>query len=168
MTTRTGPLAVAVMHHFEGVRLQAYLCPAHVWTIGWGNTRYENGQRVRRGDVVTRARADELFLHKLRTEFEPAVMRAIGGGPGNNRVPTTPAQFGAMVSLAYNIGAGAFARSRVAKLHRLGDHEGAAKAFGNWTRGGGRVLPGLVRRRNVERLLYEGHLEAVRRAIGQS
>jgi len=159
VTPRTGPLATEVMHHFEACRLRAYLCPAKVWTIGWGNTFYEDGSPVRRGDEITQARADALFTHKLRTEFEPAVIRAIGGAA------TTPAQFGAMVSLAYNIGGGAFARSRVALMHRNGNHVEAAKAFGNWTRGGGRVLPGLVRRRNVERLLYEGQLEAVRRAI---
>lgn len=159
MTIKTGPLARAVMHHFEACQLRAYLCPAKVWTIGWGNTFYENGSKVRRGDVITQARADALFAHKLATEFEPAVIRAIGGAH------TTPAQFGAMVSLAYNIGAGAFSRSTVARMHRMGNHEAAAKAFGSWVRGGGRVLPGLVRRRNVERLLYEGQLDAVERAI---
>jgi GH24 family phage-related lysozyme (muramidase) len=159
VSIRTGPLAIAVMHHFEGCRLRAYLCPANVWTIGWGNTRYEDGRAVRQGDVITQARADELFLHMVRTEFDPGVRQAIGSAV------TTPAQFGAMVSLAYNIGTGAFARSRVCSNHRAGKHKAAAASFMGWTRGGGRVLPGLVRRRNVERLLYEGHFEAVRKIV---
>jgi lysozyme len=152
---RAGPLAIAVMHHFEACRLRAYKCPAGIWTIGWGDT----GPHVREGLVWTRAQADEAFRSRLAREFEPGVRQAIGAAP------TTPAQFGAMVCLAYNIGVAAFSRSRVCSGHRAGRHDAAAAGFGSWTRGGGRVLPGLVRRRNVERLLYEGHLEAVRKAI---
>jgi GH24 family phage-related lysozyme (muramidase) len=160
MKPRVGPRATALMHHFEGCRLKAYLCPAKVWTIGWGNTRYEDGRPVRQGDQITQSRANELFQHKLRTEFEPGVIRAIGD------VPTTPAQFGAMVALAYNIGVGAFSRSRVASNHRAGRYEAASVSFMSWVRGGGKVLPGLVRRRQAERALYDARLDDFDRMIG--
>jgi GH24 family phage-related lysozyme (muramidase) len=162
MTPRVGPRATALMHHFEGCKLKAYLCPAKVWTIGWGNTRYEDGRPVRQGDQITQARANELFQYKLRTEFEPGVIRAIGDAA------TTPAQFGAMVALAYNIGVGAFSRSRVASNHRAGRYEAASVSFMTWVRGGRplRVISGLVRRRKAERALYEARLDDFDRMIG--
>ncbi len=151
----TGPLAIAVMHHFEACRLRAYKCPAGVWTIGWGDT----GPHVRERLVWTQAQADEAFRQRLKREFESGVRRIIGDAPTNG------AQFGAMVCLAYNIGVGAFGKSRVAAAHVKQQYPQAAAGFMSWTRGGGKVLPGLVRRRQVERALYEGRLDDVRKAI---
>jgi GH24 family phage-related lysozyme (muramidase) len=158
MTLRVGPRAVALMHHFEGCRLHAYKCPVGIWTIGWGDT----GPHVKEGLVWTQAQADEAFRNRLAREFEPGVAKAIGAAF------TTPAQFGAMVALAYNIGVGAFNRSGVATHHRAGRHEAASKAFMSWTKGGRplRSISGLVRRRNVERMLYDGRIAEFDAAIG--
>jgi GH24 family phage-related lysozyme (muramidase) len=157
---KTGPRAQALMHHFEGLRLQAYQCPARVWTIGYGNTRYPDGRPVRSGDQITADEARRIFAATLTREFEPGVIRAIGDAA------TTPAQFGAMVALAYNIGVSAFARSQVARRHVAGNHAGAADAFGSWVRGGGQVLPGLVRRRQAEALLYLNRLAELDQMLG--
>jgi lysozyme len=62
--------------------------------------------------------------------------------------------FDAMVSLAFNVGIGAFLRSSVLRLHLAGDHRRAAEAFGLWNKAGGKILPGLVRRRTAEANLY--------------
>lgn len=153
---KTGPRAIALMHHFEGCKLTAYRCPAGIWTIGYGDT----GAHVKPGLVWTQAQADAAFVDRLAREFEPGVMRAIGDAA------TTPGQFGAMVALAYNIGVGAFSRSSVAKRHVAGDHAGAGAAFLMWNKAGGRVLAGLTRRRTAERLLYDGRLAEFDKAIG--
>lgn len=150
---KVGPKARALMHHFEQCSLVAYLCPAKVWTIGWGNT----GPDVKRGTRWTQLQADAAFERRIANEFAPAVAKAIGDAP------TTAGQFGAMVSLAYNIGVKAFAGSSVARAHAAGNAAGAEKAFGLWTKGGGKVLPGLVRRRAAEAALYRGDMAEVTR-----
>lgn len=155
---RVGPIALALMHHFEERRLTAYRCPADVPTIGWGNTYYLDGSRVRMGDRITAEHADALYTAILERDFAAPVRAAIGDAP------TTPAQFGAMVSLAYNIGMGprlwvpgrkkGFRQSEVLRLHLAGNYAGAAEAFAGWTRAGGQVSDGLVRRRKAEAALY--------------
>ncbi len=153
---KTGPRAIALMHHFEGCKLTAYRCPAGIWTIGWGDT----GPHVKPGMVWTQAQADAAFVDRLAREFEPGVMRAIGDAE------TSAGQFGAMVALAYNIGVGAFSRSSVARHHKAGDHAKAGAAFLMWNKAGGRVLAGLTRRRTAERLLYDGRFAEFDKAIG--
>lgn len=159
----TGPKARALMHHFEKCRLSTYRCPAGKWTIGWGDT----GRHVKPGLVWTQAQADEAFAKRLATEFEPAVREAIGDAP------TTPAQFGAMVALAYNIGVGpkdwkpgmkqGFRQSSVARLHAAGKTTAAADAFLAWNKIGGAPSSGLTRRRSAERALYAGDFNEVER-----
>jgi len=131
-----------IIKEFEGLRLRAYRCPAGVWTIGYGHTR-----TARKGQVITEAEADRLLREDLRV-FEQGVLDALGGAP------TTENQFSAMVSLAYNIGLGAFRRSKVLAFHKAGKTAEAARAFANWRKAGGKVLPGLVRRRAAEAKLY--------------
>lgn len=154
---RIGPRARALLHHFESFRPNAYRCPAGIWTIGWGNTRYPDGRRVQPGDTVTREQGDALFDLILR-DFEDGVARLAP--------EATPEQFGAMVSLAYNIGLRAFEGSSVLRHHRAGRHAEAADAFRLWKKGGGQVLAGLTRRREAERLLYLNRLAEFDRAIG--
>lgn len=127
---------------FEGLRLKAYRCPANVWTVGYGHTR-----TAKKGMVISEAEADELLLEDLET-FERGVDELLG------QTPTHPNEFAAMTSLAFNIGLAAFARSTVLKRHRNKNKVGAANAFLLWNRGGGQVLPGLMRRREAERSLY--------------
>lgn len=136
-----GPRGLALIKGFEGLRLAAYLCPAKVWTIGYGST----GSHVKPGMVISEAEADGLLRRDL-DRFEQAVDNAAPGA--------SQAQFDAMVSLAFNIGVGAFLRSSVLRLHKAGDFRRAAEAFGMWNKAGGRVLPGLTRRRAAEAALY--------------
>ena len=126
---------------FEGCKLTAYLCPAKIWTVGFGST----GPHVKPVMTITQAQADELLRSDLR-RFEDYVAKAAPNATDN--------QFAAMVSLAFNIGEGALGRSTVLRKHLAGDHAGAAAAFGMWNKAGGRVLPGLTRRRNAEAALY--------------
>lgn len=126
---------------FEGFSSRAYQCPAGVWTIGYGFTA-----GVQPGDTITREQA-EARLDRELAEFGAGVARLLTR-------PATPNQFGAMASLAFNVGLAAFARSSVLRLHNAGDFEGAARAFAMWNKAGGKVLPGLVRRRAAEADLY--------------
>lgn len=136
-----GAAGLALIKQFEGLELKAYLCPAKVWTIGYGST----GAHVKPGMVITEAQADAL-LQKDLDRFEDAVAKAMPGATQN--------QFDACVSLAFNIGIGAFLKSSVLRLHKIGAHGPASEAFGMWVNGGGRVLPGLQRRRSDEARLY--------------
>lgn len=126
---------------FEGLKLTSYLCPAKVWTVGYGST----GSHVKPGMTITREQAEELLRSDLR-RFEDAVAAAAPKATDN--------QFSAMVSLAFNIGIGALQRSTVLRRHLAGDHAGAADAFAMWNKAGGRVLAGLTRRRAAEAALY--------------
>tara|TARA_R110000796_G_scaffold3212_3_gene12288 strand:- start:4372 stop:4944 length:573 start_codon:yes stop_codon:yes gene_type:complete len=130
-----------LIKQFEGLRLKAYKCPADVLTIGYGST----GHHVKPGLVITEARAEALLLEDLK-RFEAAVVRAAG--------PATDNQFAAMVSLAFNVGEGAFASSTLCRKHKAGDHVGAANEFKRWNKAAGRVMAGLSRRRAAEAALY--------------
>ncbi len=141
------PNGRALIERNEGLRLEAYPDPGtggDPWTIGYGDT----GPDVVPGLVITKDEADRRLSVRLGREFGATVNSVIGS------VPTTQNQFDAMVSLCYNIGTGGFRGSTVAHEHVLGNHAAAAEAFLNWTRGGGRVLDGLVRRRHEEQGLY--------------
>lgn len=141
---RTSPTGIALIKKFEGCRLVAYRDVAGVLSIGWGET----GPHVHAGMEITQALADRMLADRLAREFEPGVTGAIGG------TPVTQNQFDAMVSLAYNIGVGGFRGSTVARMHKAGDHLSAAEAFELWNRADGRIIAGLVRRREEERDLY--------------
>ena len=125
----------------------AYLCPASVWTIGYGCT-----EGVKPGMVWTAEEA-EAALRREIAKFEATVNRLVTVSINQN-------EFDAMVSLAYNIGSAGFARSSVLKRLNNGDRQGAAKAFEMWKSGGGRVLPGLVSRRKREASLFLKPVEA--------
>lgn len=140
---RINARGLRLVKDFEGCELTAYLCPAKVWTIGYGST----GPHVKPGMTISQGEADELLLEDLE-RFEVGVEKLIGD------TPTSDSQFSALVSLAFNIGLGAFAGSTVLKRHKLRNYVGAAKAYGMWIRGGGKILPGLIRRREAEAKLY--------------
>ena len=137
----------ALIKHFEGCRLKAYKCPANVWTIGFGNTFYENGMKVKEGDVITQQRAEELakfIIDQFAVTIEPFILK-----------PLTDNQFSACVSLAYNIGTSGFKRSSVFKKLNINPNDPTiADSFKLWNKGGGKVLAGLVKRREAEIALY--------------
>jgi len=139
-----------LIEHFEGYhrrlpdgRAAPYLCPARVTTIGIGSTFYEGGRKVSLSDPpITRARAHELLAFELR-QCEAAVDKL-------TTVNLEPRARGVLVSFVYNAGAGAYRGSTLRKRVNEGDWTGAARELLKWTRGGGRVLPGLVCRRQAE------------------
>ena len=131
----------------EGFESAPYRCPAGVVTIGYGSTRYEDGARVTMRDApITLARADAIMRVTLK-EYEHAVDRYV-------TVPLKQSQFDALVDFAYNAGAKNLLTSTLLKLLNSGDALAAANQFGLWVHGGGKVLPGLVKRRAHERALF--------------
>jgi lysozyme len=132
---------VALIAQSEGCRLRAYRDVAGVWTLGWGETL-----GIVEGMTWTQNEADRRLCERL-TEFASGVC-------GHLTTPVTTSEFAALVSLAYNIGLAAFARSSVLKAHNRGDRAGAARAFTLWNRAGGKVIQGLVTRRAREAALY--------------
>ena len=135
---------VRLVHEFEGCKLEAYPDPGtggDPWTIGWGAT----GPGIGKGTVWTQDACDAR-LEADCERFAAQVAAALG------QAPTTQAQFDALVSFHYNTGA--IASATLTRLHKAGDHEGAAREFARWCHAGGRVMPGLVRRREAEAALY--------------
>ena len=144
------PSALALLGHFEGCRLLAYLPTPHDRpTIGWGSTQHADGRPVRLGERWSQAEAN---AHRDRdvAAFGASVAQLIGDAP------TIQSQFDALVVLAYNIGVSGLAGSTLLRLHKAGDFAGAAAAFAAWRFQAGRPLPGLVRRRAAEAALYRG------------
>lgn len=131
-----------LIKQFEGLYLHAYRCPAGVPTIGYGHTA-----GVAMGQTITQQQADDYLRRDVR-QFERAVSRLV-------RVPLTQGQFDALVSFTFNLGEGALAQSTLLRLLNAGDYASAAAQFDRWNKAGGRVLPGLVRRRAAERALFE-------------
>jgi lysozyme len=140
---------LALIRDFEGFSAVAYLCPAGVWTIGYGFT-----QGVKEGDTITREAADARLAYEVDA-FATGVANLISRPANEN-------ELAAMTSLAFNIGLAAFGRSTVLRAHNRGDTDAAARAFGLWNKAGGKVLRGLTRRRSAEAALY---LEPVRLEI---
>lgn len=138
---QTSTKGIELIQRFEGLELTAYLCPAGVWTIGYGHTG-----DVKEGDRVTRAEATALLQKDLK-RFERVVESSID-------VSLTQEQFDALVSFTYNLGGGALRKSTLRRILNQGDYQGAAEEFLRWVKAGGKTLKGLVRRRAAERELF--------------
>lgn len=141
MSRRINAAGLALIKEFEGCRLEAYRDAVGIWTIGYGST----GPHVHPNSRITPQEAEALLLSDLE-RFERAVDEASPQATDN--------QFAAMVALAFNIGISALLRSTVLREHKAGNHEAAARAFGLWSKAGGKTLAGLVRRRAAESDLY--------------
>lgn len=151
MPARISAAGLALIKRFEGCararadgRFEAYPDPATgaaPWTIGWGAT----GRGIGPGTVWTRAECDARLERDLE-RFARDVVRAVG------QAATSQAQFDALVSFHYNTGA--IARATLTRLHKAGDHAGAAAEFGKWVNAAGKRMTGLVRRRAAEAALY--------------
>lgn len=140
-------VVVPLLERFEGLYLKPYLCPAGVPTIGLGSTRYLDGRLVRLTDPpITRGHAYALAKDQLRREYLPAVL-ALCPGAGNTE------RIAALTDFAYNLGTTALRGSTLRKRVNEQDWEAARRELLRWTRGGGRVLPGLVSRRRAEAAL---------------
>lgn len=130
------------IRNFEGFSARAYY-EGVKWTIGYGNTYYENGTPVKKGDVISQARAEELFMNILN-DFSRGVKNSL-------KVPVNQNQFDALVSFAYNVGIGAFRKSTLLKkVNKNPDDPTIREEFLRWKYSGGRILNGLIRRRQVE------------------
>ena len=128
---------------FEGLRLQSYWdANGGVWTIGWGHTK-----GVKRGQVITRADAERF----IRDDLAP-IERHLTADLGEDSV--LQCQFDALCSFCFNLGIRQYNNSTLRRKLKAGDYKGAANEFPRWCHSGGKVLPGLVRRREVERRLF--------------
>lgn len=135
---------VALVKDFEGLQLTAYRCPAGVLTIGYGHT----GPEVVPNLTITLDKADSFLRADLR--FAECGVRTY------SKVPLTQGQYDALTDFAFNLGIGALRDSTLMKKVNARDFEGAAAEFGKWVHGGGRVLPGLIKRRAAEVALFRG------------
>jgi lysozyme len=138
---KTSQAGVQLIKGFEGVRLNAYDDGVGVMTIGVGHIR-----GVQDGDIITEDQADDYLREDLSTA-EGAVNRLV-------KVPINQAQFDALVSFTFNLGAGALASSTLLKKLNAGDYDGAADELLRWNRAGGRIMAGLTKRRISERMLF--------------
>jgi lysozyme len=165
---QTSDKGIHVMHQFEGYRNKPYLCPAHIWTVGWGEVLYQDQIRlpmVRKEGYTGLIRKEYALkpednrvwdkeelkkrFKKLLGSFERGVLKLAPNLAGNQGL------FDACVCLSYNIGLGGFQRSTLRqRILRNEDPEKIAEGFMMYTKAGGKVLPGLVKRRQAEVALF--------------
>ena len=143
---------------FEGVRYKPYRCPSKIWTVGVGSVLYTEQLKMKLPERntfclkpldfrrFTEEEVDGLFRRDIK-RFERGVERLI-------TYPLKQNQFDALVSFAFNVGLGALQRSTLRRKINRGDIEEAALEFPKWKRAGGRILPGLVRRRAAEAIMF--------------
>jgi lysozyme len=139
--------ASKLIQHFEGCQLKAYKDEVGVWTIGWGHTglQHKDGT-VYAERTITSDKAQQLFHYDME-QFEARVSAFV-------KVPLTDDQYGALVALDFNTGG--LGKSTLLKFLNKQQYVQAADEFLKWTQAGGKVLPGLVRRRRSERRLFLG------------
>jgi len=155
--------AIRMVKCHEGVRLRPYRCPALLWTVGVGHVidpshaavKYEDRKNLPIPDgwdrSLTMGEVDAILAQDL-ARFERGVARYCPAAVNHQ------GQFDALVSFAFNVGLGNLQRSSIRMRYNRGDIEGAADAFLMWTKAAGRVLPGLVKRRQDERAMFLAHL----------
>jgi len=136
-----------LIKEFEGCKLKAYQCSAKKWTIGYGNTFYEDGSPVLPGHAITQEKADQLF-EIIGDAFAEKVDKVVTANVSEN-------QFGALVSFAYNCGIANLQKSTLLKKVNANPNDPSIRAeFLKWNRASGKVLAGLTRRREAEANLY--------------
>ena len=134
---------IALIKKFEGCELKAYQCSAGVWTIGYGHTK-----DVEEGDTISKDQAEEMLVEELH-EYENYVNEYVNVALSQN-------QFDALVSWVYNLGPANLKSSTMLKVLNDGKYEDVPYQMKRWNKAGGKVLDGLVRRREAEALLYQG------------
>lgn len=144
----TSKAGLDLIKQFEGLRLKAYKCPADVWTIGYGHTSAAGQPAVKSGMSITEAQANKILASDLG-QYEDAINNSV-------KVELTQNQFDALVSFVYNVGIGAFQKSTLLKKLNAGQYDAVPAELMKWTKGGGKELPGLVRRRRAEAALWRG------------
>lgn len=140
---KTSLEGINLIKHFEGCELEAYKCPAGVWTIGYGHIK-----GVQQGDVITEQQADDMLVEELE-EYENYIHNLVS-------CPLNQNQFDALVSWVYNLGSSNLQASTLLKVLNAGDYAGVPAQMLRWNKAGGKVLEGLTRRRQAEADLF-GH-----------
>jgi lysozyme len=143
-------IAASLCRQFEGYRAKPYLCPAGVATLGFGSTFYANGTRVTLQDLpMDEPTATALLMHELERTYLPGVLRNCPG------LITDVRKCNAIVDFVYNLGIGRLQTSTLKRKINANDWEGAKEQLMLWTKGGGKVLPGLLKRRTAECALLD-------------
>lgn len=142
------PRCYELIKSFEGLMLKAYPDPGtgnEPWTIGYGTTIYPDGRKVRKGDLCTKAQAEEWLRHDVDRFAEKV----------DKLVAVSQPQFDALVSFAYNVGIGALQKSTLLRMVKGNPSNLAIRSqFLRWNRAGGKVMAGLTRRREKEAEAY--------------
>lgn len=138
---KTGNKGIELIKHFEGCELEAYKCPAGVWTIGYGHIK-----GVKEGMTITEHQAEEMLKSELN-EYEGYINNLV-------TVELNQNQFDAMVSWVYNLGGGNLKASTLLKVLNAGNYAGVPEQMLRWNKAGGKVLEGLTRRRQAEADLF--------------
>lgn len=142
-------LAADLCKHFEGFRSKPYICPAGYPTIGYGTVYKPDGSKVTMEHApISKAEAEGWLLYELRYNYGAAVLRA------TPNLIHHPGALGAMIDFAYNLGSARYRASTLRRRVAESDWAGAKEQLSKWVRGGGKVLPGLVRRRAAEARLF--------------
>ena len=142
-----------LIQEFEDFVSTPYQDSARVWTIGYGSTYYPNGKKVTKFDKpINRLYAETIQKNVIARDFEPVINELLEKEIASGFI--TQNMYDAIISLTYNIGVNGFKRSSVLRLLKQGDKQNAADAFLLWNMAGGKVLRGLVRRREKERKLF--------------
>jgi lysozyme len=157
---KTSEIGIQLIKDFEGCHSSPYLCPAKLWTIGYGHVLYPHQARMKTEERVSLCLAedhakvwgpDEIveLLEKDLLRFEAGVLRLCPASIDNQ------CHFDALVSFSFNVGLGNLQASTLRMKYNRDDFEGAANEFPKWRKANGQVLQGLVRRREAEKALFE-------------
>jgi len=143
-------IAAELCRRFEGYRGKPYLCPAGIATIGYGSTHYADQRKVTLDDPpIDEPTARALLMVELEHTYLPGVIRNCPGLLADER------KCNAVVDFAYNLGVGRLQTSTLKRKINANDWDGAKEQLMLWTRGGGKVLPGLLKRRTAECALLD-------------
>ena len=152
--------ALAMIAHHEGIRYKPYKCPAALWTVGVGHVLYPDQAKLPMSErlIYPLKSTDNRVWSKdeVNALLEYDLKRFVQGVARYCPATLTQGQFDALVSFSFNCGLGTLQRSTLRQKHNRGDFAGAADEFLKYTKGGGKVLKGLVNRRNDERAMYLG------------
>lgn len=136
------------LKEYEGLKLSAYICPAGVPTIGWGHTGTVDGKKIALGMTITINKAQELFEKDIAVVENPLMREPFA-------YKLKQGQKDALVSFIYNVGWGNYKTSTLRKrIMEDVNHPDIPNQFRRWNKGGGKVLQGLVKRREWEISLY--------------
>ena len=142
-------IAIALCKQFEGFRSKPYLCPAGIATIGYGSTYYADGRKVSLTDApISETDAEALLLHELHHTYLPGVLRNCP------ILLTDERKCNAIVDFCYNLGVGRLQTSTLKRKINAQDWDEAKEQLLLWNKAGGRILPGLDKRRKAEAALF--------------